>query len=124
MSLEVAPDAGAVDCDAHRILQVLSNLVGNSLKVMPHGGTLRAAVARAGREVVFEVSDSGPGISPEDQPHVFERYWRSPDATYGGSGLGLSIARGIVQAHGGTISVRSAPGEGATFTFTLPAVGS
>lgn len=124
LSLDVAPDAGAVDCDAHRVLQVLSNLLGNSLNVMPAGGALRLTVARAGREVAFAVSDTGPGIAPEDQPHVFERYWRSAEPTYGGSGLGLAIARGIVEAHGGKIAVRSSPGEGATFTFTLPAVGS
>jgi signal transduction histidine kinase len=88
---------------------------------MPEGGALRVAVRRSGGEVAFEVSDTGPGIAPEDQPHVFERWWRSPDAGWAGSGLGLAIARGIAEAHGGRIAVRSTPGEGATFTFTLPA---
>jgi signal transduction histidine kinase len=121
LSLDVAPDAGTVDCDAHRVLQVLSNLVDNALKAMPSGGALRLAVRRAGKELAFEVSDTGPGIAPEDQPRVFERWWRSPGAGWTGSGLGLAIARGIVEAHGGGIALRSAPGEGTTFTFTLPA---
>jgi PAS domain S-box-containing protein len=122
LSLEVDPGAGEVDCDAHRVLQVLSNLIGNALKVMPEGGALRVAVRRAGRDVAFDVSDTGPGIAPEEQPHVFERYWRSPGARYAGTGLGLSIARGLVEAHGGALGVRSAPGAGATFSFTLPAI--
>jgi signal transduction histidine kinase len=121
LSVDVAPEAGTVDCDAHRVLQVLSNLVDNSLKAMPSGGALRLAVRRGGEEVAFEVSDTGPGIAPEDQPRVFERWWRSPGARWAGSGLGLAIARGIVEAHGGRIALRSAPGEGTTFTFTLPA---
>ena len=121
VSLAVSRDAGAVDCDAHRVLQVLSNLISNALKVMPDGGVLRIGVRRLGPEVLFEVSDTGAGISPEEQAHVFERYWRGRSATYSGSGLGLAIARGIVEAHGGTIGLRSTPGQGATFTFTLPA---
>jgi len=121
LSVEVAADAGAVDCDAHRVLQVLSNLLGNALKVVPPGGSIRLAVARSGREVRFSVADTGPGIAPEDLPHLFERYWRSPRATYAGTGLGLAIVRGIVEAHGGKVDVASTLGEGTTFTFTLPA---
>ena len=121
LTLEAAPDSGAVDCDRHRVLQVLANLIGNALKVMPGGGAIRLGVRRERGEVVFEVADTGPGIAADDLPHVFDRYWRSAGASYEGSGLGLAIARGIVEAHGGEIRVRSAPGEGATFTFTLPA---
>jgi len=121
LALEAAPDSGTVDCDRHRVLQVLANLIGNALKVMPGGGAIRVGVRREGGEVVFEVADTGPGIAADDLPHVFDRYWRSAGASYEGSGLGLAIARGIVKAHGGHIRARSAPGEGATFTFTLPA---
>ena len=73
---------------------------------------------------MFAVSDDGPGISEEDVKHLFERYWRSADATYKGTGLGLAIARGIVNAHGGRIWVESELGHGATFFFTIPAAGA
>jgi len=120
LSLDAAPDAGAVACDRHRVLQVLANLLGNALKVMPAGGAIRVGVRREEGEVVFTVADTGPGIAAEDQLRLFDRYWRGASAGYEGSGLGLAIARGLVVAHGGHIRVRSAPGEGATFIFTLP----
>ena len=120
LSLDAAPDAGAATCDRHRVLQVFANLLGNALKVMPEGGAIRVGGRREAGEVVFTVADTGPGIAAEDQPHLFDRYWRGASPGYEGSGLGLAIARGIVEAHGGHISVRSALGEGATFTFTLP----
>jgi PAS domain S-box-containing protein len=121
LDLQACPQAGAADCDRHRVLQVLANFIDNALKVMPVGGALRLAVRRQGSEVVFAVSDTGPGIAEQDLQHVFDRYYRGSGAKYEGSGLGLAIARGIVEAHGGRITASSAPGEGATFTFTLPA---
>jgi len=120
LSLDAAPGVGAAACDRRRVLQVFGNLLGNALNVMPGGGAIRVGVQRAAGEVVFTVADTGPGIAAEDQPHLFDRYWRGASAGYEGSGLGLAIARGLVEAHGGHISVRSALGEGATFTFTLP----
>ena len=74
-----------------------------------------------GHDLLFSVSDDGPGISEENGQFLFERYWRGVDATYKGTGLGLAIARGIVNAHGGRIWVESEPGRGATFLFTIPA---
>ena len=122
LALDAAPDAGAVVCDRHRVLQVLANLLGNALKVMPGGGAIRVGVRREAGDVVFTVADTGPGVAAADQPYLFDRYRRGAAAAYEGSGLGLAIARGIVEAHGGRISVRSVLGKGATFTFTLPAV--
>ena len=121
LSLDAAPDAGAAACDRHRVLQVLANLLGNALKVMPGGGAIRVGVRRKAGQVMFTVADTGPGVAVEDQPRLFDRYWRGVSAGYQGSGLGLAIAKGIIEGHGGHISVRSALGEGATFTFTLPA---
>ena len=120
LALDAAPGAGLAQCDRHRILQVLANLIGNAVKVMPGGGEVRLAVRPEGSGVRFTVADSGPGIAPEDQPRVFERYWRAKDAGYAGTGLGLAIARAFVEAHGGKIWVESAPGEGAAFSFTVP----
>jgi signal transduction histidine kinase len=74
--------------------------------------------------VTFAVEDTGPGIAPEDVPHVFDRFWQAQKKTHGGTGLGLSIARAIVEAHGGSIGVESPPGAGARFHFTLPRVAA
>lgn len=112
--------------DRDRVLQVFSNLCGNAVKFTPPGGQVRltAHAAAQPNRVVFSVSDTGPGIAPEDQPRVFDRFWQSSTRTHGGSGLGLTIAKGIVEAHGGHIWLESAPGAGTTFFFTLPSVPS
>jgi len=119
--VEVEADAAAppVRADRHRVLQVLSNLLGNAVAFTPERGRVALRCRSEGERVVFTVSDTGPGIAPEDQPHVFDRYWRSP-GSHEGSGLGLAIARGIVEAHGGHIRLESRPGEGTTFRFDLP----
>ena len=106
--------------DRPRVLQVLGNLVGNAIRYAPHGGAVTLGAAGEGREVRFWVSDTGPGIAPEHLPHLFERFWQARDARSGSAGLGLAIARGIVEAHGGRIWAESRPGEGSTFHFTLP----
>jgi signal transduction histidine kinase len=121
---EVAPDLPEVYCDRDRILQVLSNLVWNASKATPEGGVITLRAETREEEVLFVVSDNGPGISEADVPHLFERYWRSGEVHYKGSGLGLAIASGIVGAHGGKIWVESALGRGATFLFTVPVVGA
>ncbi len=122
ISLEVDAQGGLprVLADRDRVLQVLSNLLGNAVKFTPRGGrvTLRAW-GRKG-EVEVAVSDSGPGIPPDHLPRVFDRFWQG-DARRAGAGLGLAIARGIVEAHGGRIRVESSDGAGSTFAFTLPA---
>jgi signal transduction histidine kinase len=104
------------------LLQVFSNLIGNGLKFTPEGGRVRIRAEADGEtNVRFSVCDTGPGIPAESLPHLFELFWQARDrrATLG-TGLGLSIARGIVESHGGKISVVSTPGEGSTFTFTVP----
>jgi signal transduction histidine kinase len=120
LSGEIQSDLPQLFCDRDRILQVLSNLIGNAIKVSPKGGHITLLVEAQDDETRFTVSDQGPGISEADLQHLFERYWRSDDVTYEGTGLGLSIARGIVAAHGGRIWAESALGQGATFRFSLP----
>jgi len=107
--------------DRERVLQVLSNLLGNALKFTPPGGRIRVDVERQDRMTArFTVADTGPGVLEQDAPHVFERYWKHETEGKKGTGLGLFIAKGIVDAHGGRIWVEGEPGRGATFRFTLP----
>jgi len=103
--------------DRDQALQVLLNLVRNALDAMPEGGTLRVAGRPAGDGVALEVADTGPGIAPEDLPHLFEPYFTRKE---GGTGLGLAIAQRIAEEHGGRLEVKTSPGQGATFTFWLP----
>ena len=111
--------------DASRIVQVLGNLLNNALKFTPDGGRITVGAEARGSNVVFFVSDSGPGIPLVDQPRVFDRYWHSRrTANKRGTGLGLSIAKGIIEAHGGRIWIESTPGEGAKFLFTIPVEAS
>jgi signal transduction histidine kinase len=110
-----------VAADRSRIVQVLANLLRNALKFTPRDGHVVIAVEPRETEVVFSVTDTGIGISAEKQARVFDRYWQSSaGARQRGAGLGLSIAKGIVEAHGGRIWVRSVPGEGSEFAFTVP----
>jgi signal transduction histidine kinase len=128
-----------VDADPHRLLQALSNLIGNAMKFTPAGGRVELLAQDAhaeleatpsapntlgGSGVRFSVRDSGQGISSEDLSHVFDWFWRSPRETRTGLGLGLAIAKGIVEAHRGSLHVESALGLGSTFWFTVPAAGT
>jgi PAS domain S-box-containing protein len=122
LSCELPEHLPAVRADRDRILQVFSNLIGNALKFTEHGAIMVRAESAEGA-VRFAVSDTGPGISQEDLPHLFERFWQARKARKGGAGLGLAITRGIVEAHGGRIWVASRVGEGTTFYFTLPVAG-
>jgi light-regulated signal transduction histidine kinase (bacteriophytochrome) len=108
--------------DRERIFQVLSNLLNNAIRFTPEGGQIDVHAALTGAQVLFTVADTGPGIPAEQLPHLFDRYWQARRAGHSGTGLGLYIAKGIVEAHGGRIWVESPPGSGARFQFTLPAV--
>ncbi|MGE0871431.1 MAG: PAS domain S-box protein [Kofleriaceae bacterium] len=106
--------------DRDRILQVLGNLLGNAIKFCRSGDEITVRCQRSVHEAVFAISDSGPGIPESDLPHVFEPYWSARGHAKKGTGLGLYISKGVIEAHGGRLWVESAPGEGATFYFTLP----
>ena len=116
----VAADLPHVRCDAHRLVQVLANLLGNAVKFTPEGGSIHAGVEPGGDALVFSVRDTGPGIPADSLVRIFERLWQVGPQRSVGTGLGLFIARGIVEAHGGRIWAESEPGEGSRFYFTLP----
>jgi PAS domain S-box-containing protein len=121
LRLDLPAEGCLVLADGERIIQVLGNLVANALKFTPDGGTISIGAARAGREVVLHVCDTGAGIPAADLPRVFDRFWHARrNSTTRGTGLGLAIAQGIVRAHGGRMWVESVEGEGSTFFFTLP----
>jgi signal transduction histidine kinase len=119
LGIQGADDGLAVRADVERVLQVLGNLVGNALKFAGRGGRVTMSAVRSGPQAVFSVADTGPGIAPEEIERLFDRFWQARTDRRG-VGLGLTIARGIVEAHGGRIWVESRLGEGATFSFTLP----
>ena len=110
--------------DPERLFQVLSNLVSNAIKFTPKEGSVAISASRDGAFVRVSIIDSGRGISPEQLPHVFERYWRIREGNPSGTGLGLYICMGIVKAHGGELHVRSEAGQGSEFIFTIPLVGT
>lgn len=108
--------------DEDRVAQIARNLASNALKFTPAGGNVRLATRAEGARSVVEVTDSGVGMTPEESSRAFERFWRAPGAAgVAGSGIGLTIARELAVAHGGDVSVESAPGRGSTFRVTLPA---
>jgi signal transduction histidine kinase len=109
--------------DRERLVQLLTNLIGNALKFTPSGGAVAVELIEGEGEDVIEVRDTGPGIPPDELPHIFERFYRGTntgDARASGSGLGLAIVRSIVQMHGGSIDVASVVGEGSVFRIHLP----
>jgi light-regulated signal transduction histidine kinase (bacteriophytochrome) len=109
-----------INADPERMFQVLSNLIGNAIKFTPRQGNIGISALSNGEEIVFSVRDSGEGIAPDQLPHVFDRYWTQTENNPTGSGLGLYITQGIVQAHGGRIEAESELGRGSEFRFTVP----
>jgi signal transduction histidine kinase len=120
LEADVAENLPPVVADAARIQQVLSNLVGNAVKFTPRDGHVTVCAEPIDGGVRFGVIDTGPGIPPDQVPHIFGRFWQAMPSDRRGIGLGLAIAKGIVEAHGGMIWVESNVGLGSTFYFTLP----
>jgi signal transduction histidine kinase len=122
LTLEVsaAPDVPSVHADPHRVTQVFSNLIGNAIKFTPPGGRVSVTAAPAGDTVRFSVIDTGPGIPPDEISQIFRPMWQARRDDVRGIGLGLSIARAIVEAHGQKMDVTSELGKGTEFWFTLP----
>lgn len=119
------PTESMVACfDYDRIVQVVSNLLGNAMKFTQGGGTVALHVERQAEQVVVTLRDNGPGIPQSALPHIFERFWQIDSDARRGLGLGLHICENIIQAHGGRIWAESEVGKGATFRFTLPVGGS
>ena len=117
---QVEDDLPPVYADHHRVMQVLSNLIGNSLKFTPPGGRITVSANRQDGMVRFRIADTGPGIPHEHLSDIFSPYWQAKRTERLGAGLGLPIAKGIVEAHGGRIWAESEQGEGTQFYFTLP----
>ena len=124
IATDVAPALPAVEADEERILQVLENLIGNALKFTPPGGVVTVGATHAAEpgSALFFVRDTGPGISRDHLPRVFDRFFQGQSSDRRGTGLGLAICKAIVEAHGGRVWVESAPGKGACFFFTLTTV--
>jgi len=123
LSLEVPDDLPPVNIDWQRVNEVLHNILKNAVAHTRKGGTIKIAASQKGKWVEVSVSDTGEGIPAEDLPHIFDRFYRvdkSRARATGGSGLGLTIAKRLIEAHGGTIVVQSKLGEGSRFLFTLP----
>jgi two-component system sensor histidine kinase BaeS len=115
-----------VDGEPKRLEQVVVNVLSNALRYTDSGGAVRVTVRPDGGLALLEVADTGIGIAPDDVPRVFTRFWRgekSRSRETGGAGIGLSIVRELVQAHGGDVSVESTPGEGSVFRVRLPLAG-
>jgi signal transduction histidine kinase len=121
---DVSPELPTVEADEERLLEVLENLIGNSVKFTRSGGCVSVGASRREGEVVFWVKDNGSGISHEELPHIFDRFWQAKKKKNRGTGLGLSICKRIIEAHGGRIWSESAVNRGTTVFFTLPAFGA
>jgi len=121
LQIEIEPGVTTWTLDEDRMVQVLINLLGNAFKFTPDAGRIALQAHRNQQQLVISVVDSGPGISPDDLPFIFERFYKvSQGRGGGGSGLGLSIAKSFVEAHGGTIQAANLPTGGSVFSFSLP----
>jgi len=120
LRVDVDEDALEVMGDRNRLLQVLENLIGNAIKFTGPDGSIVARATATDHEVLFWVADTGAGIDAEHLPLVFDRFWQASRAGHHGAGLGLAIAKGIIEAHGGRIGVESTQGRGTTFWFAIP----
>ncbi len=125
LELAVPPDLAPVRGDKARLTQIMINLLSNAHKYTPAGGSIRVEVSLRDGKLQVDVQDTGIGMSAEEQAQLFTRFFRADNSTtraHGGTGLGLVITRSLVEMHAGSMSVKSTPGEGSTFSFTLPIV--
>lgn len=113
-------DGHTIDCDGAQISRVFSNLISNAIKFTPQEGMIILEAKTQSDEVIFSVTDTGPGIAEHHLPNVFDRFWQAQNTAHKGTGLGLAIAKGIIESHNGRIMASSQFGEGATFSFCLP----
>ncbi len=120
LSSDLSPDLPTVDADEERLYGVLENLIGNAIKFTPAGGHITVGASARGDELLVWVKDTGPGIAAEHMPHIFDRFYQAAKSERHGTGLGLTICRGIVETHGGRIWAESSPGAGTTVYFTIP----
>lgn len=124
LTVDTAIGLPSVFADRDRIGQVFGNIVTNALRFTSRGGNVCVRARRSHDTMEFSISDTGCGIAAEDLPLVFDRYWQASGTAPRGNGLGLSIARGIVESHGGKLQASSVLREGSTFSFTLPVAGA
>jgi signal transduction histidine kinase len=120
LDVDAAPDLPAVFADRDQIERVIINLMTNASRATAAGGAITIAASRRGSDVVFSVTDTGVGVPRDYLARVFEPFVQVPHAAAGGSGLGLTISKRIIEAHGGQLTAQSEPGRGSTFTFTIP----
>jgi len=118
ITVNAAANLPCLEIDPSRMRQVLANLLANALRYSPAGGTVRLNCESDGKNILLAVQDDGPGIPPDDLQHIFERFYKSTDS--GGMGLGLAIAKHLVEAHGGSITAENAPDRGTVFRILLP----
>jgi signal transduction histidine kinase/ActR/RegA family two-component response regulator len=121
IATDLAPELPRIEADEERLHRVLENLVGNAIKFTGAGGRVTVGANKRDDEICVYVKDTGTGIPPEDMPHIFDRFWTASRLERQGTGLGLTICKGIVEAHGGRIWAESVPGAGTTVSFTIPA---
>ena len=117
-------DGAIVRADPARVSQIVGNLVGNAIKFTPEKGSVKLRATPQDKNVVFQVVDDGPGIPPDNMSHLFDTFWQARKSDRRGVGLGLAIAKGLVEAHGGKIWVESTVDQGTTFSFSLPTVSA
>ncbi|MEO8909435.1 MAG: GAF domain-containing sensor histidine kinase [Gemmatimonadaceae bacterium] len=121
VNLETVGDGGAsVRADPARVSQIVGNLIGNAIKFTPEKGTIKLSATSGDKQVVFQVVDDGPGITPDNMSHLFDNFWQARKDDKRGVGLGLAIVKELVEAHGGKIWVESKIDQGSTFSFSLP----
>jgi CheY-like chemotaxis protein len=124
LATDVSPELPSIHADEERLLEVLENLIGNAVKFTNVGGSVTVGAACRENAILFWVKDNGQGIRPEQLPHLFDRFWQARKRDRRGTGLGLTICKAIVEAHGGKIWAESSVGAGTTMYFTIPATGA